>query len=231
MFRDQSSLAHRGTRWVTVAAFLFVGVAAARVQSAGPSPSGTAGQIDFSAADLPPATVEVDLTQGIFGDLFGLGGAALSGISDSLSKSVDAHGDSDATKKAVEQLAAAEEIVQLAKEVVHEVRVRIYEDNSSELGQADSIASRFDEQMRAENWDNVVRIRDGKDSVRVSFLREAGSVRGVLVVAADGSDVVLVNVVCDVSPENVKKITSAATEIGLKNGLQQLIEQKMKHMH
>ena len=32
------------------------------------------------------------------------------------------------------------------------------------------------------------------------------------------------NAVCDVSPENVKKLTSAATKIGLENGLKQAIE-------
>jgi hypothetical protein len=37
-------------------------------------------------------------------------------------------------------------------------------------------------------------------------------------------------VVCDVSPENAKKLTSAATKIGLENGLAQELEAKMQRM-
>jgi hypothetical protein len=41
----------------------------------------------------------------------------------------------------------------------------------------------------------------------------------------------LANLVCDVSPENIKKLTSAAAKIGLENGLQQVLETKMREMH
>jgi hypothetical protein len=33
--------------------------------------------------------------------------------------------------------------------------------------------------------------------------------------------------VCDVSPENVKKLSAAATKIGLENGLLQVLEKEM----
>jgi hypothetical protein len=51
----------------------------------------------------------------------------------------------------------------------------------------------------------------------------------VFIQATDGDNVVIANVVCEVSPDNVKKLTSAATKIGLDNGLAAAIEMKMKH--
>jgi hypothetical protein len=37
-------------------------------------------------------------------------------------------------------------------------------------------------------------------------------------------------VVGDISPDNVKKLTSAAAQIGLENGLQPMIEAKMREL-
>ena len=56
----------------------------------------------------------------------------------------------------------------------------------------------------------------------------AGAIQGIFVTATDGDSVVIANVVCDISPENVKTLTSTATKIGMENGLAQVIEQKMK---
>jgi len=42
---------------------------------------------------------------------------------------------------------------------------------------------------------------------------------------------VLVNVVCNISPEKIKTLTAKAAQIGLDNGLQQLIEGKLQHLH
>ena len=52
------------------------------------------------------------------------------------------------------------------------------------------------------------------------------SIRGAFVMAGGHGGQVLVNVVCDISPDNVKSLTSAATKIGLDNNLQQVIEMK-----
>ena len=120
--------------------------------------------------------------------------------------------------------------MQLVQGVVHEVRVRVYENFPNESVDAGSLMSQFDEQLRVGNWENIVRVRDGKDSVRVSLLRKNGAVLGAFVVASDGRSLVLANVVGDVSPENVKKITSAAAKIGLENGLQQVLDLKMQKL-
>jgi hypothetical protein len=66
--------------------------------------------------------------------------------------------------------------------------------------------------------------------VRVALLRKNGAVLGAFVVASDGHSLVLANVVGDVSPENVKKLTSAAAKIGLENGLQQVLDRKIHNL-
>ncbi len=227
MFRHHSPRAGRAASGAALAVLLLFGPATALAQAAG----GQSGHIDFSGADLPPATVEIDLSQEIFSDLFGLGDAAIAGVIQSLTQSSDAQG-SDATQSAAGQLAAAREIIQLAKQVVREVHVRVYENLGDEQNSALDLASRFKEQLSSGQWDSIVKFRDRNDSAHVSFQRVEGSVLGVFVVVADGNDVVLVNVVCDISPENVKNLTAAATKIGLANGLRDVIERKLnRHAH
>ncbi len=231
MSRPPSPLVCRMGGGAASVALLFVGAAAARAQSVTPVETGPVGRIDFTAANLPPATVEVDIAQGMLGDLFGLGDAAIAGITESLAKSPAAQNNADTAALAAEKLATAREVIQLAKDVVTEIRVRVY-DNSSEAS-VETVAngSLFDAQLTNENWDRAVRVKDENDSVQVSFLRREGAIRGVFVVVADGKDFVLANVVCDVSPENVKKLSAAATTIGLDNGLLQRLDEKLKHFH
>lgn len=224
--------AHRRAKFVsalTVVAWA-IAVAAAPAQSVDAVASNTAGRIEFGEANLPPATVEVDLGPEVFSDLFGLGDAAIAGVAETLAQSAGAQPGADGTRMAAEQLAAARQIIELAREVVHEVRVRVY-DGFPDEAQPEALISSLDQQLSAHEWDTIVRIRDGEDTVRVSLLRVDGAVRGAFVVAGDGSDLVLANVVCDVSPENIKKLTTAATKIGLDNGLGQVIEAKMKKVH
>ena len=224
MFKQNSPRVGRAASGAAFAVVLLFGPAMASAQAA----DGKTGHIDFASVDLPPATVEVDLSQEIFSDLFGLGDAAIAGIVESLTQSNDAQ-SSKATELAAGQLAAAREIIQLAKQLVREVHVRVYEKLSDEENNALELAARFEKQLTSGQWDSVIKIRDGNDSAHVSFQRVEGSILGVFVVVADGKDVVLANVVCDISPENVKKLTAAATKIGLENGLRDAIERKLRH--
>ena len=221
----------RVSHCTVLAAAVLVSVAATHAQTAGTGDSGPAGRIDFDEANLPPATVEVDLNRSMFRDLFGLGDAAVAGLAETLLESAGVEGRSEGTRMAAEQLQAARQILQLASDLVREVRVRVYDGVPEGTEHAANLASPFDSQLRTGNWDTIVRIRDGDDVVRVSLLRSDGALRGVFIVAADGKDLVLANVVCDASPEKVKKLTSSAAKIGLDNGLQQVIEAKMRHLH
>jgi hypothetical protein len=208
------------------AAIVFCTLAAAHAQP-GDDRSGPAGRIDFSEADLPAATVEVDLSQGMFRDLFGIGDAAVAGVAETLLQSAQDNNGAEGTRMAAEQLAAARQVLQLAADVVHEVRVRIYSDLPESGTRPDALTSKFDAQLREGDWDNVVRVREDDATVRVSLLRENGAVRGIFVIVAENDEIVLANVVCDVSPENAKKLSTAAARIGLENGLAQMIEMKM----
>ena len=230
MSRFFSFLVRRMGRCTALAAVAYFGIVAVHARAFAAEDTRTPGRIDFNEANLPAATVEVNLSQGMFGDLVGLGDAAIAGVAETLQQAASTGRDSEGTRVAAEQLAAARQLVQLAQGVVREVRVRVYEDFPAESVDADSLMSNFDSQLRGDNWENIVKVRDGKDTVRVSLLRKEGAVLGAFVVAADGRSLVLANVVGDVSPANVKKLTSAAAKVGLENGLQQMLDLKMQKL-
>ena len=215
MLHDRFTVPRACLRLATLAATLMLAVGA-RAESS--------GRVDFAALDLPPAAVEVDAGAELITDVLGIGDAALAGVSETLSQAADEDPAAPELKMAAGHLEAARQIVHLAGEVVQEVRVRVYQDGPQELlGKCDSL-------LTGSNWTRVVRARDGDNFVSVSIAREAGALVGLFVVAGDGGDMVLVNVVCNASPENIKQLTAAATKIGLDNGLRQVIQQKMQHM-
>ncbi len=188
------------------------------------SKSDMVGRIDFEEADLPAANVELDLSQGMFGDLFGIGDAAVAGVAEALTKSSTGKNAED-TRMAAEKLAAARQIIELANKVVREVRVRAYEKSPGDL------ASHFDAQLHNGNWEQILLVRKGDENARVSVIRRDNSIRGIFVVAGGHGGEALVNVVCDISPDNVKELTEAATKIGLENGLRRVIEMNMRRVH
>jgi hypothetical protein len=196
------------------------------IAQAKPPESGDAaiGRIDFDGANLPPANVEVDLSQGMFGNLFGIGDAAVAGVSETLMKSTKGE-HADAMHMAADQLAAVRQIIGLSGKVVREVRVRAYEKMQEDL------SSRFDKQLRNGEWEKVVVLRKGDENARVFIISRNDSIRGAFVMAGGHDGQVLVNVVCDISPDNVKSLTSAATKIGLDNNLEQMIEMKFRKGH
>lgn len=215
---------------VLLAAVTFGLAAAAHSQATAADSGSPIGRIDFTVAKLPEANVEVDVSQEMFRDLFGIGDAAIAGVAETLMK---ATGDSDtakSTKLAAEQLEAARQIVQLAGNVVREVRVRVYEDMPKDSESPAKLFGQFDEQLKSAHWETLVKVHDGENVVRVSAIRHEGALKGIFVNVTDGDSLVLANVVCDISPENVKKLTSTATKVGLDNGLAQQIAMKMKHM-
>jgi hypothetical protein len=210
--------------------FLFLAVAA-QAQPADPADELLVGRLDFSGANLPAATVELDLSQGMFRDLFGIGDAAAAGLAESLLKSAGADRAAEGTRLAAEKLVAAREILQLARDVVREVRVRVYEESPGEpdaSARFERLVSHFDGQLRAGNWETVLRVRKSGNHARVSLLRRNGTIHGVFIVAAEGGDLVLANIVGEVTPENVKKLSAAAASIGLEVGLKDAIEHEMR---
>lgn len=224
-----SSLARAARSNAACSAVLFCTLAVAQAYSA-ESDASVPGRIDFEDSGLPAATIEVDLSQTMFRDLLGLGDAALEGVAETLMKSVHDE-ESRATRMAAEQLGAAREILDLTADLVREGRVRIYEDLPDEVGKPARLVEKYETQLSRDDWETVVRVRDGDDHINVALLRSDGAIRGAFVVIAGESDLILANLVCDASPENVKKLTAAATQIGLNNGLRQQLEATMRKMN
>src|SRR3954468_8381406 len=201
---------------------LFYAATAVRAES--PTSSDSVGRIDFEAANLPPANVELDLSQNMFSSVFGISDAAIAGVAETLAKAAKGE-HAEGTKLAADQLAAARQVVGLVGKVVHEVRVRAYEKS------ADDLFSRLEKQLSSDNWERVALARKGNESARVYAIYRDNAIRGVFIIASKHDGQALVNVVCDLSPDNVKSLTAAVTKIGLDNGLQQQIEMKMRRMH
>ena len=190
-------------------------------------PQSAPGYIDFRAAALPPASVEVDLTHGIFGDLFGLGDAALAGAMTAFTDSSGSNEATEATRFAAKQLGELRSVLPLAKDVIREVRVRAYREQHvfSEM------AAQFDSQLKTGNWQCILRVRDGKMAANVSLLRSNGTIQGVFILASERDKTILANVVCDISPEKAEKLAAAITKIGLDAGLRKELERKLKQLH
>ncbi len=223
MFEQLCLISRRAGTIAAMAGLLFY-TAIVHAKSPESSNGSAVGRINFDDANLPPANVELDLSQGMFGDLFGIGDAAVAGVAETLLKSTKSE-HLESTRMAAEQLAAVRQIIGLAGKVVHEVRICAYEKMS------DDLLSRFDKQLHEGEWEKTVVLRKGEENVRVFIIRQDDSIRGAFVLAAGHGGQILVNVVCDISPDNVKNVTSAATKIGLDNNLEQIIEMKFRRPH
>jgi hypothetical protein len=214
----------RGNGMIGAAMTVLIYHLAAAAFAAETAEAGALGRIDFEGAKLPPANVELELGQATFSSLFGVSDAAVAGIAETLMKSAEGE-HAESTKLAAEQLAAVRQVIGLVNKVVHEVRVRAYEK------MAEDLSAHFEKQLENGDWQRIALVRKGDESARVYAIYRDNAIRGVFVIASGHGGQALVNVVCDVSPENVKSITAAATKIGLDNGLEQVIEMKLRRMH
>ncbi len=227
----QSFVARRaGALGAFAAVLLYVGVAAAYAQETTPQSSANLGRIEFNHPGAAKKFVEIDLSQAMFGDLFGIGDAALAGVVEALSDSPQAKDGSQAIQQAAEKAAAARELVGIAKSVVGSVRVRAYEDLENLAQEKSGIIAHYDQQLQTGGWENAIRAQDGDKGVQVSAVRGGGSIKGLFIVASEGNNLVLVNVICDISPENAKRLSTAAVKAGLQAGLDKHLEEAMKHV-
>lgn len=212
------------------AVLLYVGVASAYAQETTPQSSDTLGRIEFNHPGSAKKYVEFDLGPAMFSDLFGIGDAALAGVAEALGDSPQAKEGSDAIKMAAEKAAAAREFVDIAKNVIKSVRVRAYDGLENPTEEKSSVSNYYDQQLQSGGWENTLRAQDGDKSVRVSLARADGAIKGVFVIASESNKLVLVNVICDISPENAKRLTTAAVKAGLQAGLDKQLEEAMKHV-
>jgi len=228
MYRQFSLVVGRGNGNGMLAAATLMLAVISHAQAPAAEAAGSIGRLDFEAAKLPEANVEIDLGQDMFKDLFGIGDAAIAGVAESLVKSAGINDGAKGARLAAEQLNTARQIIQLAGNVVRELRVRVYEGRPEDAVSAEKLFKPFDEQLHNGKWETLARVHKDKNSVRVSAIRNDGAIQGIFITVTDGRNAVVANVVCDISPDNVKNLTSTATKVGLENGLAQVIEQKMK---
>ena len=188
------------------------------------------GRVDFDFPNAPPATVEVDLGEGMLTDLTGIAQAAIGGIVEGLLESVQGR-EQGAVQLSAKHLASARKMVESVSGMVREIRVRVY-DHLPESG-ADvrsSMTAHYQQKVLNSDWDHLVRVHDGDSNVSVCALRRAGAIRGLYVMVSEDDQFVLANVVCDLSPEMVKQVTKQATQIGLQVGLEQALQEAMREM-
>ena len=171
------------------------------------------GEVDLDCPDLPDASIEVDLSQGMFKDLFGLGDALITGAVEGLAKATGADDDSDEAHATAEQLQAAHQIVQLFGQVVKGVHVREYDEDTPLP--IKEIAKHFSAKLKTQNWETVVRVRSEDELYVVNVLRVDGAIKGVFLIIHEDDSTVLANIVCDLSPENMQKLASAACAAGV----------------
>lgn len=231
MSQFQSFVTRRaGALGAFTAVLLYVGVASVHAQESTPTSSDNLGRIEFNHAGTAKKYVEFDLGPAMFGDLFGIGDGALSGVVQALNDSPQAKEGSQAIQMAAEKAAAARELIDIAKNVIKSVRVRAYDGLENPTEEKAGVSSYYDEQLKSGGWENTFRAQDGDKSVRVAAVRSDGAIKGLFVIASESDKLVLVNVICDISPENAKRLSTAAVEAGLKAGLDKHLEEAMKHM-
>ena len=207
-----------------------VGVSAAYAQETATAPSAPPGYIEFDRSLTAKASVEVDVSHDMFGDLFGIGDAVLVGVAEGLAQSPQAQQGSQTIQGAAQRAAVARELVSIVRNVVNDVRVRVYDGLQAQSQEAEDLVAHYNRELDAGGWDNVVRVREGAKGVRVSVARHEGSIHGVFISVFEGDELILVNLTCDISPENARKLGAAAAHVGLAAGLGEKLEQAMKHM-
>jgi Domain of unknown function (DUF4252) len=212
------------------AVLLYASATATYAQDAGPQAATEIGRIEFDQAGSAKKFVEVDLSPAMFGDLFGIGDAALSGVVEALQDSPQAKDGSQAIQMAAEKAAAGREFVAIAKSVVKSVHLRAYDGLENPAQEQAKMLAHYDQQLQSGGWESAIRAQDGNKSVQVSAVQADGAIRGLFIIASEQNKLVLVNVLCDVSPENAKRLTNAAVKVGLDAGLDKQLEQALKHM-
>jgi hypothetical protein len=186
----------------------------------------TVGRIAFDFPQAPPATVEIDLSEGILQDLSGITEAAIAGFTEALGETARSGGG---TSQRLAAVAAAQQIVQTLGTVVRELHVRVY-DRLPEGAQdvRERMVAHYHEKLREAAWDNVVRFREGNDSVTLAVLRGDGAVRGLFLVFSDNRQLIIAEAQCDLTPEKVKLVAHQLTKIGVEFGLTQEIERALR---
>jgi hypothetical protein len=224
-----SSFVAHGLALVAGIAVTAVAAQPVRAQSSPSDQTKVIGRVEFDFEGAPAATVEVDLSHGMLADMAGIGQGAIGGVVEAL---IESGGSEDSVQQSAEHLQAANQILSTLSGVVHEVRIRVYENvpESAQPARA-SMISHYQQKLHGTDWDNVVRVREGDGNVVVCALRANGAIRGLFVMVSEHDELVMANVVCELTPDKVKQVTNQATRIGMKFGLGKVIQDAMQEIN
>lgn len=211
---------------LTILGFTSMVAQIAPAQELPPASAHSSRLIPFDHPDADAPNLEVNVSGPILDDLFGLGAAALEGVAEGL---LQADADSPTNKTAAAQVGAIREMVGLVRGAVDEARVRIYSDRES-VPSASEIAQHYSAKLAPAGWEPVVRMKSDRESIAVLLQRTDGALRGLFVVVGDGSELVLVNAACDISPERLKHLTKRATVLALEMGAAEELHRAMAHL-
>ena len=88
------------------------------------------------------------------------------------------------------------------------VNVRVFDSSRIDTDRMADTMSAVAQRLDADNWERVVRVREGTDHVDVYFrLSETGEmIHGIAIMVSEPDETVLVNIVGDISPDDISAI-------------------------
>lgn len=198
--------------------------------SAGESP---AKLISLDYPGAPEATVEANLSFGLFNDLFGITDSALQGIAEAALRFGQKPGleSTEAVKLTAEQIAAVQKVMAIVKGSIQGVEVRAFDDLPD--GTGINMMNRYAANFSEAGWEQVLKAKGKRgESIQVSLMRGEGAIRGAFVMGLENNKAFVALVRCDISPENAKQLgdtlASTALELGLAEQLQVGLEEIRK---
>ncbi|CAD7694855.1 unnamed protein product [Ostreobium quekettii] len=199
------------------------------VASAQESSAPRPGVARIDLVDLPAPTVEVNLSEGLIHQSLGLAEAVLSGFIDGLQENA-ASENAEAVRYIAEQIGSTRELTEVLGEVVQGVHLNVWK-NAHEMGDsAAQLTEQVSAQLAQQGWETAVRARDGDKRAHIFLQRQGEAVRGVFVLAQDGRELVMANVVGDLSEENVQRLSALATKIAVEAGLDSELSRAVKQL-
>jgi hypothetical protein len=194
------------------AAMMIVVLAAtcARAEEVKKTDAAPTGKVEFDCPGLPEASMELNLSRGMFKDLAGIGDAAIVGVFKGLAKATETPPE-EITECG--HMKAIHELLEMTGGLVQGVHVWVYEDESK-FPIKDAVAH-YGKKLKSQNWETVLKVRADDEFHMLTVLRSEGAIKGVFLLTHDDSTTVLANILCDISPDRIEKLTAAAAATGI----------------
>lgn len=179
-----------------------------------------------SALELPKPKVSINVSSSLLGSFFGVTDAALEGVVTAMRGH---KGSSDAVPMTAEQLSAVKTVVSLAQDALQGVRIQVYEGADPAL--FTGLSERHEASLDSNaGWEQVIAVDEDNERVRIALRNTDGAIRNARILAVNGSETVVVDADCDVSPERAREMAEAVTKIALDLGLEKQLEKAIQEI-